>query len=262
MATSPILIVHICAGSLALVSGAAAMSFRKGSRRHRAAGKVFVGAMLTMAMAAVSIAVPKHEPGNINAGILTFYLVLTAWLTARRRDGETSKFDWILLFIPLVLGSLTIISGLEKLRIPGPPKDGVPAGMNLFMGSVMLLALVGDVRMLGRGGVFGSTRITRHLWRMCFGFFIATGSFFLGPANRPLRFLSTIGLHQQIFRTVLRLPVLIFLAFLPLLFLIFWMIRVKVTKAYDKKPLQPQDTYKIGLDPSESQSRAGASAID
>ena len=261
MATSPMLIVHICGGTLAVLSGAAAMSFRKGSRWHRAAGNVFVFSMLTMATAAIYLAALKHESGNVSGGIFTFYLVLTAWLTARRTKGETSKYDLVLLFIPLVLGGLSLISGVEKLRIPGPPKDGVPAGMNFFLGSVMLLAFAGDVRMQARGGIFGSKRIARHLWRMCFGFFIATGSFFLGPANRPLRFLSTIGLRQQIFRTLLRQELLLFLAILPLLLLIFWMIRVKVTKAFDKKPLPPRDIYKIDLDTAKLQNRAGAAAL-
>ena len=42
MPYSPVLIVHICAGTLGLLSGTAAMSFRKGSPRHVLAGKVFV----------------------------------------------------------------------------------------------------------------------------------------------------------------------------------------------------------------------------
>ena len=253
MAISPMLIVHVCGGSLALLSGAAAMSFRKGSRWHRAAGKVFVASMLIMATAAIYIAAQKHESGNVFGGVITFYMVITAWLTARRTDGQTSKYDWVLLLIPLLLGGFTVISGIEKLRIPGPPNDGVPAGMNFFLGSVMFVAGAGDVRMLARGGLFGSKRIARHLWRMCFGFFIATGSFFLGPANRPLRFLSTIGLRQQILHTLLRLEVRIFLAVLPLLLLIFWMIRVKLTKAYDKKLLQPREIYKIDVDTAKLQ---------
>lgn len=84
------------------MSGAAAMSFRKGSPRHALAGKVFVASMLTTAAAAVYLAIVKHQTPNIIAGILTFYLVTTAWLTARRCDGETSRFDWGVLLIPLV----------------------------------------------------------------------------------------------------------------------------------------------------------------
>ena len=48
MAYSPILTVHICAGTLGLLSGTAAMSFRKGSPRHVLVGKVFVASMLNL----------------------------------------------------------------------------------------------------------------------------------------------------------------------------------------------------------------------
>jgi len=64
------------------------MSFRKGSPRHMLAGKVFVVSMLTLAAAAVYLAILKHQTPNIVGGFLTFYLIGTAWLTARRRDGE------------------------------------------------------------------------------------------------------------------------------------------------------------------------------
>ena len=47
---SPILIGHICAGTLGLLSGTAAMSFRKGSPRHVLAGRIFVASMLIMAV--------------------------------------------------------------------------------------------------------------------------------------------------------------------------------------------------------------------
>jgi len=232
----PILIVHICGGTLGLLSGAAAMSFRKSSPRHAVAGKVFVLSMLIMAAGAVYLAILRHQSNNVGGGIFTFYLILTAWLTARRTDGETSKFDWAAVLIPLTLGIFTWISGLEKVRSPDPPKDGVPTGMHFFMGSVMLLAAAGDVRMLLRGGVFATKRIARHLWRMCFALFIAAGSFFLGPANRPLRLLSAVGLRQQLFRALLREEVLLFLSILPLLLLIFWLVRVRFTNAYKRIP--------------------------
>ena len=226
---SPILFIHICGGTMGLASGAAAMAFRKGSGRHALAGKVFVASMLTMAAAGTYLAALKHEPGNIYGGMFTFYLILTAWLTARRGDGITSKFDWVALLVPLVLGLIFWSSGIAKLRRPGTPIDGVPAAMNFFLGSVMLLAATGDVRMLVRGGLVGTKRIARHLWRMCFGLFIATASFFL-PTGRPLRLLSAVGLGQRIFEAVLRQEVLAFLAVLPLLCLIFWSVRVRLIK--------------------------------
>jgi hypothetical protein len=85
------------------------------------------------------------------------------------------------LLIPLAIGILGWMNGLEAVYSPTGSKYGVPAGMHLFMGFVCLLAASGDVHMLMLGGVLGTKRIARHLWRMCFGLFIAAGSFFLSP---------------------------------------------------------------------------------
>jgi len=217
---SPILILHISAGILGIVSGTAAISFRKGSPRHALAGRVFVTSMLTMAAAAVYLAIVKHQPNNLGGGILTFYLILIAWLTARRRDGETSKYDWSALLIPLAIGVLGWSNGVHAFFSETGSKYGVPAGMHLFMGTVCLLAAAGDVRMLLRGGVFGTQRVARHLWRMCFGLFIATGSFFLGQAVKVFPFLAN------------QIDLLIIAAVLPLLLLIFWLLRVRFSAAY------------------------------
>jgi hypothetical protein len=237
MAYSPILIVHICAGSLGLLSGTAAMSFRKGSLRHVLAGRIFVASMLTMGAFAVYLAIVRHQPNNIGGGILTVYLIGTAWLTARRRDGETSRFDWVVFLIPLALGILTWMNGIHVVRSGESSQDGVPVGMTFFMGSVMLLAAAGDVRMLVRGGVFGAKRIARHLWRMCFGLFIAAGSFFMGPSNRPLRLLSTVGLGKYLSPALFSTTLYLILTILPLILLIFWLVRVRFTNAYNAKSM-------------------------
>ena len=118
MSYSPMLIVHICGGTLGLLSGTAALAFRKGSPRHVLAGRIFVASMLTMGLAAVYLASVRHQPNNIGGGILTVYLIGTAWLTAKRRDGGTSRFDWIALLIPLVIGILAWKNGLNALRRP------------------------------------------------------------------------------------------------------------------------------------------------
>ena len=218
------------------------MTFRKGSPRHALAGKVFVASMLTMAVGAVYLAITRHQPNNVGGGILTFYLIGTAWLTARRRDGETSRFDWVLFLIPLALGVLTWINAMQVVRSGATSQDGVPVGMSFFMGSVMLLAAVGDVRMLVRGGLFGAKRIARHLWRMCFGLFIAAGSFFLGPSNRPLRLLSKVGLGQHLSPALFSTTLYLILTILPLILLIFWLVRVRFTNAYRGKPVQIAST--------------------
>src|SRR6266852_5927112 len=235
MLFSPLLPVHVAGGIVGMLSGTAALIFRKGGRWHVLAGKIFVASMLIMSLFAVYLAILKHQSGNIGGGILTFYLILTAWLTARRRDGQTGVYDWALLLIPVVLGALTWLAGLQKMRSPVPPEDGVPAGMNFFMGTVMLLAGAGDLRVLLGGGVAGAKRVVRHLWRMCFGLFIAAGSFFLGPSNRPLRSLSAVGLGRHLSPALFGTTLYIFLSVLPLILLIFWVFRVWFSGAYRKK---------------------------
>ena len=244
MSYSPILIVHICGGTLGLLSGTAAMSFRKGSPRHVLAGRIFVASMLTMGAFAAYLAIVRNQPNNIGGGILTVYLVGTAWLTARRKDGETSRLDWVALLIPLANGILSWMTGVKVLRSGHSSLDGVPVGMILFMGSVCLLAAAGDVRMLVRGGVFGAKRIARHLWRMCFGLFIAAGSFFFGGSNRPLRLLSTVGLGKYLSPALFNTTLYLILTLLPLILLIFWLVRVRFTNAYRKIEIRKRDKRK------------------
>jgi hypothetical protein len=237
MMYTPILALHICAGTVGLLSGALAMAFRKGSRRHAIAGKVFVISMLCLGASAMVLAIMKHEIGNFVGGILTIYLVTTAWLTARRRDGETGIFDWAAILIPLGVGISSLALGIQKLTNPAASSDGVPAGMNFFMGTVVLLAAAGDVRMILRG-ISRTQRIARHLWRMCFGLFIAAGSFFMGPSNRPLRLLTAAGLGQHLSPALFSTGVYLTLTLLPLILLVYWLVRVRFTNFYRGKSIQ------------------------
>ena len=98
---SPLLLLHIIAGTLGMLSGFVAVFLLKGSRRHGLAGNVFVVSMLGLSASGVYLAIMKSQPGNILGGTLTFYLVATAWMTARRRDGEPGIFDWGALLVVL-----------------------------------------------------------------------------------------------------------------------------------------------------------------
>ena len=213
MSSSPLLLFHICTGTVGMLSGFAAVSFRKGSRRHRMTGQVFALSMLCLSASGVYLALVKHEPGNILGGALTFYLVATAWVIARRRDAEIGIFDWGALLVPLAVVAVTVSYGIEAEHSQTGLSHGNSVGPYLLLGSVALLAVVGDVRMLTRGGVSGARRLARHLWRMCFAWFIASASIFLA---RP-----------HLFPTMLRKTgALYLLSILPLILMIFWLIRV------------------------------------
>jgi uncharacterized membrane protein len=165
MSFSPVLVFHISAGTVGLLSGTAAMSFSKGSRRHRAAGNVFVIAMLSLGASGAYLGFMKHQMLNGLQGVLTLYLMATAWLTARRRDGEVGIFDWSALMVPLAVGAALLSYGLIAANSQTGARDGFPAMAYFIFGSVALLFAAGDVRMLVRGGVSGAQRIARQRTR-------------------------------------------------------------------------------------------------
>jgi hypothetical protein len=216
---SPILILHICTGTLGMLSGFVAAAFRKGSRQHAMAGDVFVVSMLLLSASGMYLAIMKFQPGNIVGGALTFYLVATAWMTARRGEGGTGMFDWGALLVPLAVGTANLTWGTEAMLNQTGLKYDYPPGPYFFLGSVAVLSVVGDVRMLLRGGIFGAQRIARHLWRMCFAWFIASASIFLA--------------RQQLFPVLMsKAGALYVLSFVPLAVMIFWLIRVRFANMY------------------------------
>jgi hypothetical protein len=217
MSISPILFLHICSGTLGVLSGAAAIVFRKGAPRHRLAGNAFVASMLTLAATGVYMAIVKSQPGNIMGGSLTFYLVATAWIVARHNGRETRLFDWGAFFFALALGAINLTFALQAANSPTGLRHGYSPGPYLFLGSVALVAAAGDIRMLVRGGISGAQRLARHLWRMSFALFIAAASIFLA--------------RQHLFPDILRKTgVLYLLSFLPLLIMLFWLIRLRFAR--------------------------------
>jgi uncharacterized membrane protein len=217
----PLLILHILGGSIGLISGTFAIAVRKGGRLHRASGNVFTIAMLTLASSGFVLAILKSQTGNIIGSVITFYMISTAWLAGRRRN--TGPLDWAALVVGIGGAAAILTFAIHSVLNPSAADPNAPAGMAFFMAAVLLLASSGDLRMLARGQSSGRQRITRHLWRMCFGLFIATGSFFLG--------------QQQVFPAFLRGSILLtVLAVLPFPVMIYWLIRVRFKNAYKIQP--------------------------
>ncbi len=220
MNLSPLLLIHICAAAIGLASGSVALFSRKGSRLHRQAGGVFFVSMLCMSASAACLALMKSQTINLVVGVLTFYMVATAWLTVRRREGETGRLELGLMLLALADGAGAVGYGVHLANGAVHADEG-PGGYYVF-GSIALLAAVLDMRMLAGGGVAGAQRIARHLWRMCFALLITVISFFLG--KQRLFPGAVVKLHLNY------VPILIVAAVM-----IYWLCRVLFTNAY-KRP--------------------------
>jgi uncharacterized membrane protein len=209
---------HVLMGVIALGAGFIAIAARKGGRWHRRSGLVFVYTMIATGITAVGIAAYEGKP-NFLGGALTAYFVMTAWTAVKPlpRIGRPVDIGLMVLAFVFALGGYArAVTALDR---PGDQMDGVPAGMMFFMATINLLAATGDARMIVAGGIHGTRRLARHLWRMCFGLFIATGSF-VGQ-------LASMKFLPEPFRSV---PVIVVLAAGPLVVLAYWMWRVRLKR--------------------------------
>jgi uncharacterized membrane protein len=228
MTYTPMLLVHICAGTIAVIAGSMALVVRKGSRLHRQTGDVFVVSMLFMAAGGAYLAFAKSQRINVIAGCFTFYLVASAWLTVARKAKELGRGEYALLLFALAIGLSALVIGVQSRGVKG---SGAMA-YGVF-GTMTLLCAGGDIRMLVRGGVAGAQRLVRHLWRMGAALFIAAGSLFLGTASDPV--LKRSGLRATIFTKEIRathIPEVPVLIIVVLTF--FWLFRVWFSSAYKK----------------------------
>ena len=201
--------IHIIAGLIGLVSGAVALSARKGAKLHRKAGMIFVYAMMVVGITGTVMGLLIAEMAAVIPGALTFYLVLTSWLTVLR--PVVLKFSLINLGAMLLGLTISIVSFSY-----GFTADGQSTILYIIFGAMALLATLGDLQMMTQG-IQGARRIARHLWRMCIALFLAAISLFIGQAQvfpEPLR---NYGL--------LPVPVL-----LVLFLMFYWLVRVLFTQ--------------------------------
>ena len=223
-----ILFLHVAGGTVGIISGAVALLSSKGGRSHRIAGTVFLVSMLIMASigAATSPFLPVPSMTNVAAGTLTLYLVATGWVAIRREDGRMGRFEKGGLGVALgvVAAGMTFI--LMTMNSPTGRIGTTPPQAFYVFAIVGAIAAAGDLRMILRGGISGSARIARHLWRMSAALTIASGSFFLG--------------QQRIMPASVRgSPWLFVPVIAPLLLMVFWLIRVRLTPWF-KSPRFPR----------------------
>jgi uncharacterized membrane protein len=179
----PLLGIHIAAGALAMVLGATALVARKGGNIHRRSGMLFVYAMVVMgATASILEFFRSAAATNVVAALMSIYFVGTGMTTVRPPSRWTRVINAAALTVAVGLAFVSFVGGVKGVNNPGFSSGGVPfrtiGMMSFVLGTVLILAAAGDVRLMRSGALRGGRRLARHLWRMCFALFIAAGSFF------------------------------------------------------------------------------------
>jgi hypothetical protein len=235
------LVLHIAGGSLAIVAGYGALFAPKGGWLHRRAGVLFVYSMLALGAGALVVGLARDKSTWLG-GPFVFYLVLTSMFTVGRSHTPSRTTNIALIGVGSTVCLISIYGGVRGLMGPPGPIGHAPDVMSLVNAFVLLHCVIGDFRVLRTGPATGTRRLRRHLWRMCYAMFVATGSFFLGQAKvipEPLRIK----------------PVLLLLAFLPLpaMFYFLWRPRRRV-----KKPVARDSIAAVDIRSPQHQRRKNA----
>jgi hypothetical protein len=213
-----LMMIHLTGGTLALASGVIAATARKGGPLHAQTGTAFFASMLVLGITAAFLEPLRTPPGSPVGGIMVCYFVLTSWLAARG-DGTTGRYEIAACAAALGMAGLMILGGYEGASTPAG------TGPIYALAAILVVAGLLDLNAVLRRKLRPAQRIARHLWRMCFAFFIATGSFFLG--------------QQDVLPAAVRgSPFLFVLAFAPFGLMAFWLVRLRFAKAIARLKLR------------------------
>lgn len=159
-----ILLIHIVAGSIALLTALIALLTAKGKGMHVKAGRIYALAMTLVFVTALPLAIWGSDIFLLLIAIFSFYLVFAGWRFARNRRGHPHPADW----------AAVILMGLAGLGMWGygvvlwQARDSQWVTMVLFGGIALALGLV-DAQTYWRQTAKGVARIARHLTNMMAG---------------------------------------------------------------------------------------------
>src|SRR5439155_26755 len=156
--------LHVIGGAVGIAAGFVALFALKGATLHRRSGTIFVCAMLVMSLSGAVMAVGRAGAAmNIPAGLFTAYLVITSLMTVRPPSERSRRVERGAMLAAFALGVSSILAAFVSA---GKGNTGFVFPLLMF-GVLALSAGVGDRRMIRAGGLQGTARLKRHLWRMC-----------------------------------------------------------------------------------------------
>ena len=169
MIATILLIIHIAAGSAALLTALVALVTAKGGVIHVRAGRVYAISMTLIFLTAVPLAILGADVFLLLIAFFSMYLVFAGWRFARNRSRRPQPMDWIAVAI-MGLTGLAMWGYAVPLALSG---DGQWVTMLAFGGiAVALGAADGLFFNQGRNGnrrPAAYRRIQRHLSNMMAG---------------------------------------------------------------------------------------------
>lgn len=232
-AAAILLYLHIGGGGIGLLAGTTASIAPKGRAVHRAAGKIFLVAMLITYTIGAGVApfLAEGQRPNFVGGILALYLLITGVIAAKRKVFHAGLAEIVGLMFALLITATGVLFMYMGANSESGTVDGSPPQAFFIFVFVGAIAAIGELNVIIRRTLSNTARISRHLWRVCLSFFFASGSLFLGqPQVFPDWFNESI------------LPS--FLAVAPVLIAVIWAVKVRL-KRFKKRNFASGTTSSI-----------------
>ena len=164
MLSAILLILHIGAGSLALLTAAIAVFTPKGQKWHVLTGRVYAIAMTLVFLTAVPLSLLGADILLLLIAFFSFYLVFAGWRFARNRRGAPHTVDWTATAIMLTTG---LGMGLYAGVLAGSG-DSQWVTMAVFAAIAVALGVADGLYHRLRRAT-GGRRVSRHLTNMLGG---------------------------------------------------------------------------------------------
>ena len=164
MLSAILLILHIGAGSLALLTAAIAVFTPKGQKWHVLSGRVYAIAMTLVFLTAVPLSLLGADILLLLIAFFSFYLVFAGWRFARNRRGAPHAVDWTATAIMLTTG---LGMGLYAGVLAGSG-DSQWVTMAVFAAIAVALGVADGLYHRLRRAT-GGRRVSRHLTNMLGG---------------------------------------------------------------------------------------------
>ena len=160
--TSFLLILHVAAGSTALLAAILAISFRKGAKKHNLAGKTYFWAMMAVAATAIPVSILRPNLMLFFVALFSSYMAYAGWRFGRKSRYIMNRKPYVELAM-LLVGLAMVVSGFFQIFA-----ETTMGWVLVAFGSIGIQFAVQDLRGWGKAEDFG-TRISNHLSHMLGG---------------------------------------------------------------------------------------------
>lgn len=172
--------LHFWIGCGAIIAGFTAFAARKGGRLHRGAGVLFVISMGLLALSGFWLSLAREIVFTVFLSAISFHALVTGWAAALGGRIVARRINQLAPVVSIALTLGAIVGGVSAANSPSGALNGLPPAAFFVLAGVSALISGLDCLYLRARAPKPQARLTRHLWRMGFSFFLAVGIFFFG----------------------------------------------------------------------------------